>query len=611
MSDELLHYYERELSFLRKTGAEFAQRYPKVAARLQLEATKSDDPHVERLFEGFALLAARVQNRIDEDAPAISEALLGLLYPQHVRPIPSLSLVQLTLDPSQGQLTSGFHVPRGTALVTRPVAGTVCRFRTCYDTRVWPLAVSDARWAATHELRPAVAGGDAPSAFQIRLEPLPGVSISDLELDRLRFHIRAEAALAATVYELLDNSCVRILLRDPEQPALEPIVLPRSALRPVGFAEDELLLPSSRPAFLGYGLLQEYFTFPDKFLFFDLEGLEGVRGHGFGNQLEIVVLIGPFERDDRRSSLSHGISADSFRLGCTPIVNLFEQTSEPILMSQRRPEYPLVADARQRDATFIYSVEEVTGTSPGLPEPIHYLPFHAFRHGSDAERRLIWSARRQARNWRTDEGTDVVLSFMDRSSRTAYPDEDVVSARLVCHNGNLPSRLPFGEAGTDFELVDGGPLAGIAVLTQPTPPVEPASGRPQLWRLVSQLSLNYGSLVESGAAALQELLRLHNTTGAAAAEAQIDGIVAVATAPCHAPIQTGQGLAFARGKRIEIGFDEERFTGSGVYLFASVLDRFLGLYASLNSFSILAARSRQRRNVIREWEPRSGRKALL
>jgi type VI secretion system protein ImpG len=611
VSDDLLHYYERELSFVRKTGAEFARRYPKIAARLQLEPTKSEDPHVERLLEGFALLAARVQHRIDDDAPEISEALLGILYPQHVRPIPSMSLVEFSLDPSQGQLTSGFRVPRGAQLNSRPVAGAVCRFRTCYDTTVWPLAVTAAQWLATHELRPSVPGGDAPSALRIELEPLGGTSVADLELDRLRFHIRAEGALASTVYELLDNNCLRILLRDPSQPSLDPLVLPRTALRPVGFEEDELILPSSRPAFLAYGLVQEFFTFPQKYLFFDLEGLEGVQGHGFSERLEILFLLSPFERDDRRPALSHGISADSIRLGCTPVVNLFERVSEPILMTHRRPEYLLVPDARHRDTTGIYSVEAVTGTSPGLSEPVEYLPFHSFRHSSGAEPQLIWHERRRPRSWRIDEGTDVLLSFMDRSSRTAFPDEDVVSAFITCHNGDLPSRLPFGEAGTDFELADGGPVEKISVLTQPTPVIEPALGRPQLWRLISQLSLNYGSLVEGGAEGLGELLRLHNTAGSAGVEAQIRGITSVRGSVCHSPIQTEQGLAFARGKRVEIEFDEEQFTGSGVYLFASVLNRFMALYASMNSFTILAAKSRQRKAVIREWPPRSGQKALV
>ncbi|HSM04759.1 MAG TPA: type VI secretion system baseplate subunit TssF [Longimicrobiales bacterium] len=612
MSDELLHLYEQELSFVRRTGAEFARRYPKIAARLQLDATAVADPHVERLLEGFALLSARVQHRLEQDAPEVSQGLLGLLYPQHVRPLPSMSLVELALDPAQGQLTSGFHVPRGSILMSRPVAGSVCRFRTCYDTTVWPLTVTDAGWMAAHEIRPPLSSGDTPSALRVQLEPLPGLLVSDLELSRLRLHLRAEPAVAATLYELLDQNCVRIVLRDPQQPGVDPVVLPGSSLRATGFDEDQLLLPSTRPSFLAYGLLQEYFALPEKYLFFDLHGLEPVRDRGFTERLEILFLISPFQREERRTSLGHGISASSIRLGCTPIVNLFERTAEPLLMTHRRPEYRLVADARQRTDTGIYSVDEVTGTSPGLSEPVRYLPFHAFRHGTGkAQRELIWHASRRPSNWRGDEGTDVVLSFMDRSTRAAHPDEDVVTARVTCHNRDLPSRLTFGEAGTDFELVDGGPIGRIGVLSQPTRIIEPPLGKPMLWRLLSQLSLNYGSLVDGGAEGLRELLRLHNSGGSGAAEAQIRGIVGVEGAPCHSPIQTEQGLAFARGKRIELTLDEEEFTGSGAYLFAAILERFFGLYASLNSFSILVARSRQRREAIREWPPRSGRKALV
>ncbi len=612
MSDDLLHYYERELTFVRKVGAEFARQYPKIAARLQLEPTKSDDPHVERLLEGFAFLSARIQRRIDADAPEVSEALLELLYPQHVRPIPAVSLIEMALDPAQGQLTSGFRLPRGSALTSRPVAGSVCRFRTCYDTTVWPLTVADVKWMASHELRPPVSSGDAPSALRLELRPLPGLAVSDLALDRVRFHIRAESAVAATLYELLDNNCLRVVLRDPDQPQIEPVTLPGSSLRPVGFGQDELLLPSVRPTFLAYGLLQEYFLLPEKYLFFDLHDLERVQGRGFSERLEVLFMISPFEREERRSSLVHGLSTDSIRLGCTPVVNLFQRTAEPILMSQKRPEYLVVPDARQRENTGVYSVDEVTGSSPGLAEPIRYLPFHAFRHGSSPDGpELIWNAHRRPRGWRTEEGTDVFLSFMDRSTRTADPDEDVISARVTCHNGDLPSRLTFGEAGTDLELPDGGPVGKVSVLTRPTPAIEPPLGKPKLWRLLSQLSLNYGSLVEDGAQGLQELLRLHNSTDSSAAEAQIRGLVGVEGTPCHSPIQTGQGLAFARGKRVMVEFDEEEFAGSGAYLFASVLERFFGLYASMNSFSILAAASRQRRELIREWPPRSGTKALL
>jgi type VI secretion system protein ImpG len=157
----------------------------------------------------------------------------------------------------------------------------------------------------------------------------------------------------------------------------------------------------------------------------------------------------------------------------------------------------------------------------------------------------------------------------------------------------------------------GGPIKSIMALVKPTEPIHPPLGRPQLWRLISQLSLNYVSLAENGADALRELLRLHNFTDSPAAERQIQGILSVTGRPCHAGIDSDFGRTFARGQRVEIDFEEEEFAGGGVYLLASVLERFLGLYVSLNSFCILSARTRQRKDKLREWPPRSGWKALL
>ena len=199
MRDDLLYYYERELAFLRRTGAEFGRRYPKVAARLQLEANKCDDPHVERLLEGFAFLAARVHLRIDDDFPEFSEALLNVVYPHYTRPIPSLSLVQFVLDPEQGKLTTGLRIPKDTDLYSRPVAGTPCRFRTCYETTLWPVTIAAAKWVTPHELKPAVRAQDAVAALRLELACLPDVTFEQLELETLRLHISADANLASTL----------------------------------------------------------------------------------------------------------------------------------------------------------------------------------------------------------------------------------------------------------------------------------------------------------------------------------------------------------------------------------------------------------------------------
>jgi type VI secretion system protein ImpG len=613
MRDELLYLYEQELRYLRRTGAEFGRRYPKVASRLLLEPTKCDDPHVERILEGFAFLAARIQLKLEDDFPEVTEALLDVLYPHYTRPIPAMAMVELHLGEDQAGLTSAVRIPRGTPLTTRPVAGAPCQFRTCYDTELWPLTVTAAKWVSPHELRPPVRAAEAVAALRVELECGSGVSFRELEIERLRLHLSAEPNLASTLYEVLCNNCVGILVRDVEAgEEREPVVLPPSALQPAGFAEDEGMLPLNRRVFYGYRLLQEYFTFPEKFFFFDLHHLDRAAAAGFGSRVEILFLVSQFQRPERRQILETGVTREVIRLGVTPIVNLFAQTAEPILLQQRQPEYMVIPDAARRQAISIYSVDEVVGVTPGERAPLRFEPLYSFRHGMDgAEPRLFWRASRRPAHWRLDEDTDIHLSFVDTSIRTVHPDADVVTVRLTCHNGDLPSRLPFGDPRGDFEVLSSAMVHKVTTLSNPTSVVHPPLGKPQMWRLVSQLSLNYLSLLDGGAEALQELLRLHNFAESPAGERQIQGIIAVRGSPCTSRIHGEHGLTFARGQRVEIDFDEEQFAGGGVYLLGNVLDRFLGLFVSLNSFSVLMARTRQRKLPLREWPPRSGWKALL
>jgi type VI secretion system protein ImpG len=612
MRDDLYYYYEQELSYLRRMGAEFARKYPKVAGRLQLEPNKCEDPHVERLLEGFAFLTARVHLKLDDDFPEISDSMLNVVYPHFVRPIPSMSLVELQLDPEQGKLTTGLRVPRDSTLYSPPSGGVSCKFRTCYDTTLWPLTVASAQWLTPDRLRPALRVTE-PAAIRLELRCFPDVSFAQLDLSALRLHLSGESTLTYPLYELLCRNCTRIVVRDPRPGSKQaPLFLPGSLLRPVGFAEDEGMLPYPRRSFIAYRILQEFFTFPEKFLFLDLAIFDAVRAAGFGDAAEIVLLIAPFERAEWRPLLETGVTGQTIRLGCTPIVNLFSQTSEPILLTQTRHEYQIVPDARRRATTETFSVDMVTGVTPGSSDPVRYEPIYAHRHATDGiADRAFWHAVRRPSGWRADGVTDVFLSFVDLSSRTVHPGVDAVTARLTCFNGDLPSRLPFSGEEAGFQLEGGGPVRTIVALVKPTPVIQPLLGRTQFWRLISQLSLNYLSLLEGGGEALKEILRLYNSGGGTAGDRQIEGIVGLRSAPTFARVASDQGLSFVRGIRVELELDEEQFAGSGAYLFASVLEHFLGLYASINSFSLLAARTRQRKGELREWPPRAGWKALL
>ena len=613
MRDDLLLYYERELSFLRQMGAEFSAKYPKVASRLVLEPDKCEDPHVERMLESFAFLAARVHLKIDDEFPEITESLLSILYPHDLRPIPSMSVAEFHLDPAQVSPATGLKMERGSVLNSRPVNGVPCKFRTCYDVTFWPVEVMEAEWKAPDRLQPAVKMSESVAAVRILLRCAGELTFSKLGLNSLRFYLSGEGNLIHSLYELLATNCIQVLVRDatPKSRAT-PVILPADALRPAGFGDEEAVLPYPRRSFIGYRVLQEYFCFPQKFFFFDLTGLDQVRAAGFGSRAEIVLLISSFERTDRRQMLELGVSGKTFRLGCAPIVNLFPQTAEPILLDHTHYEYQVVPDVTRRKATEVFEITEVVSADPQSQEVRRFEPLYSFRHGrAGSKAQGFWHAARRPSGYRDDEGTEVHLSLVDLSGRPVDPGVEALTVRTICTNRDLPSRLPFGNEGGDFELEGALPLKRIVALLKPTDTLRPPLAGDSLWRLVSQLSLNYLSLVGEGREALQEVLRLYNFTGSTHVEKQIEGLVTLSSRRHFARVVSDDGVAFARGTQVEMEFDEEQFVGGGVYLLASVLEHFLGLYVAMNSFSQLRVRTRQRKEILKQWPPRAGSKILL
>jgi len=613
MRDDLLLYYERELDYIRKMAAQFAEKNPKVASRLVLEPTKCEDPHVERLLEGFAFLAARVHLKLDDEFPEISEALLSVVYPQLVRPLPSMSIVEFQLDPEKGKLTTGLPIACGSSLFSRPVAGVPCTFKTCYHTTLWPVNVASGEFRAPSRLQPPVKAIDSTAAVRIELRTSPDVNLKELKIDRLRFYLDGEGGLINTLYELLFTRLTRIIVRDPTPGSkVPPVTLPVSALRPVGFEPDETLLPQVDRSFFGHALLMEYFAFPEKFLFVDVAELGPVWEAGFKDAVEFVFLISEVEGDDRRQRLELEISKKSFRLGCTPIINLFTQVAEPIQLNQRKYEYPIVPDVRRPYSTEIFSVDEVGCINTTTQQTSTFEPFYSLRHSTRGRKQAaFWLARRRPSGRPNDDGTDMFLSLVDLSVQPMNPESSILSIKATCTNRDLPSRLPFGNEDGDFELEGSSSFKRIVALRKPTPTVRPTSGKSTMWRLISHLSLNYLSLVEGGRDALQQILRLYDIGRSAYSQNVIESILRVRSAKHFTRVSGNNSITFARGTRIEMELDESQFVGSGAYLFAAVLERFLGLSVSLNSFTQLVVTTPQRKAPLHEWQPRAGRRILI
>ncbi len=613
MRDDLLYYYERELGFLRQMGADFAERYPKVASRLQLEKTRCDDPHVERLIEAFAFLAARLHLKIDDEFPEITQALLNLVYPHYVRPIPSMTIVEYRTDPQAGKLSTSVKVPRGTPLYTRPANGVTCKFRACYDTVIWPLSIVEAQWRTPDRLDPPVKGSDAVAAIRLLLRCHPGVTFNELRVPALRFHLLGDPNLVYPLYELLCNNCSGVLLRDPTPKRRQrSIPLPADSVRPAGFADDESMMPYPRRSFAGYRLLQEYFAFPEKFLFLDLLGLDAAAGQGFGDTMEVVFLVSSLPRQDQEQVFQTGVAPPIFRLGCSPVVNLFPQVAEPILYDQTRHEYPVIADVRRPDSIDIFSVDSVVAASAKSHEPVTFEPFYSFRHGTVRTRdQVFWHISRRELEGRLAGTSSVWLSLVDLAGNPVRAEFETLTLRCTCTNGDLPSRLPLGNERGDFELASDSPVRQVISLRKPTESVAPPLGRNALWRLISHLSLNYLSLVDEGKDALQEILRLYEFTSSPHLERQIAGIAKLSSRRSLARVVSDTGISFVRGTRVEMELDEEQYVGGSAFLFASVLEYFLGQYVSMNSFSQMAVRTTQRKEVIRQWQPRAGQNILV
>ena len=612
MRDDLLLYYERELNYLRKSAAQFAEKYPKVASRLVLEPTKCEDPHVERLLEAFSFLAARIHLKMDDEFPEITEALLTVVYPQLVRPIPSISVVEFQLDPDKGKLTTGMKIDRNAQLYSKPVGGVPCTFRTCYDTTLWPVTVNAVQLSAPSRLQPAVKTMDSAWAIRVELKCARDITFPALKMDKLRFYLDGDSGLVNILYEVLFGRLNRILIRDLTPGSrLAPITLPASALSAVGFGPDEGLLPYPASSFAGHRLLMEYFAFPEKFMFADLSSLESVAAAGFKDAIEIIFLISEIESEGRVQRLELELSKKTFRLGCSPVVNLFPKVAEPIQLSQRQYEYPIVPDVRRPYSMEVFSVDEVSAINSANQKISTYEPFYSLRHSARKEERSgFWLARRRPSNRANDDGTDVSLSLVDLSTEVVDPAASSLFVRTTCTNRDLPSRLPFGNQDSDFEMEGVAAMRRIVALRKPTSPIRPAMGKSVLWRLVSHLSLNYLSLVDGGETALQEILRLYDVGRTAYSQNVIQSIRSIRSKPHFTRLISEQGVSFARGMRVEMELDEDQFTGGGAFLFASVLERFFGMSASLNSFTQLSVTTPQRKEALYEWQPRSGRKLL-
>ncbi len=620
-----LRYYSQELQHLREVGGEFAAQYPKIAGRLGLEGFDCADPYVERLLEGFSFLAARVQMKIDAEFPRFTQHLSELVYPHFLAPTPSMAVVQLQSDLANPALAAGFAVPRGSAM--RSVLGkddaTACEYRTAHDLTLWPVELAEAKFF-THG--GSIAGVDArlppnvKAGLRLRLRTTNGAPFGKFALDKLALHLRGGDDLPGKIYEKLLGAVEGVLVLPAARPAAWHKLLPKSALQPLGFDEEQALLPSGQRSFQGYRLLQEYFAFAQRFMFIELSGLAPALARCADSEIEIVVLL---NRGDAR--LEQALDASNFALNCTPAVNLFQRRADRLNLSGDQYEYHVLVD-RTRPMDFeVHQIASVTGHGSGADAEQEFQPFYSARDlGAGQPGQAFYQIRREQRTVSQRQrvrgprssyiGSETFIAIVDAAEAPYRHSLRQLALSVWCTNRDLPLSMPLGVGKTDFILDDGGPVQSVRALAGPSQPFPSFAEGSVAWRLINQLSLNYLSLVDSdpqqGAVALRELLSLYCHPADLSAQRQVEGVRSVASAAITRRMPTPGPITFGRGLEITVTMDDAAFEGAGAFVLGGVLSHFFAQYVSINAFTETVIRTVARGEIMR-WPARGGACAIL
>ena len=590
-------YYQSELSALRQLGRRFSERNPALAPFL---AESGQDPDVERLLEGFAFLTGRLRQKLDDELPELTHSLMHLLWPNYMRPMPAFSILQF--DPLKHS-GAGVWVARDTPVESAAINDERCRFRTCYATQVLALQLSALEYSTQAQR----------AMLSLRLDMSAEGNFSEWTFDQLRLHLTGDRSISQELYlsllrhlegiELLPLGRDGLPINGVDGQAVS-LRLGAEQVQPVGFTEEQALIPYPLNTFRGYRHLQEYFAFPDKYLFVDVGGLAVL--HKLPGEL-LKQVCGVVLRFELRNPLreSQRPTLDNVKLYCTPIVNLFKHDAVPIRLDGKQDEYLLIPGEYARENACVFSVDSVTGWHPGGLGYQAYVPFESFLHDGDtdlSEGPPSYSIRQ--RPSAQYAGLDTWLGF----GNGLQMEQQTLSIELTCTNHNLPKSLQVGDINQPCEQTPQG--LSFRNICAPTASFSAPLDQDFLWRLISNMSLNYLSLSDISALKViletYDLPRYHDRQAQKVSERRLGAMRTVS----HAAVdRLHRGLPF-RGVRIDLTIDPQGFLGHGeVFVFASVLNEFFALYASLNTYHELRVISTQ--GDVYLWPPRMGQQPLL
>ena len=583
-------YFVEELTALRELSREFSERNPSLAPFL---GTVGRDPDVERLFEGFAFLTGRLWQKLDDELPEITHGLFNLLWPNFLRPIPACSVIKYM---PTANTSVGSRIKKGTLVESDPVDGTRCRFRTIYDVDVHPMELTGLSFST-----------DRGRAIMRLTISLLSSSPENLALSSLPLFLNGEHSVVHTLYYYLVRKVLSVAVIVPDAASREHTLaeLGPEAIRPMGFSDDAILFPYPPNSFPGFRLLQEYFCFPEKFHFVNISGLKDAFNKK--NTAKIGETRKEFYLQFTMTDLPPGFESCNIKninLFCTPVVNLFPKSSTPLSFDHRQNEYRIVPDPAKPYSFSTHSVEKVqswTGAAEGIRE---YRPFESFEHVGRGERNSSYYRLRVKPAVKDDSIETWISVVHPNATRQELETIETISMELTCSNRLLPMKLGAG----DIRLIVDREGKGVDFknITHVTPPYMPPLEGDSLWKLLSNMSLNYIPLTNIHA--LRSILMtydfraLHDSRRAKALEQSLRGMISIEMEETD---RIFRGLPL-RGARTTLVLNQKNFSCEGdMYLFASILNEFLAQYATVNSFHQFTVHE-EKSGAVYDWPARLG-----
>jgi len=621
-----LRYYEQELRFVRDMAGEFASEHARVANRFGLDADSCADPHVEWLLDGFAFLAARVQQKLDGDYAVFTQHLLEMIYPDYLAPTPATGIAALELAPDAPPLEAGVTVPHGSRLQTAIVPGEAsrCTFTTAHSVTVWPVELAEARYLAPAALAAMGISGGAPAGILFKLRSRQAIPFSSLAFDRLALYLSSRDRAAHLLYEAMIGRCAGIVgLLDGKSRGV--MTLEGRTLR-LGFDDDEALLPQSPRGLSGFRLLREYFALPERFLFVGVDGLLPLARRATGQEIEFVVLLNRNE-----PVLDGAVTKDRFTLFATPIINLFPRRAKPILIEPYDDQHHVVIDRSRPLDHEVFSITRVAGYGMDSQEVCSFSPFYAEPardsvgspgyYTMERRPRLLGESKRRLRAGRSSYlGSEIWIELCDAKGGPLQPQLKRLDVDALVSNRDLSLHLPPGELKLSVEA--GGPVGGARViggLTRPRP--SPAAVEPQgggvwgdvAWRLIGHLALNHHSLVDGpdgrGADALRGLLELYAGSAEPQIARHVEAVRNVSSRAVTARLPGSAPITFGRGLEVTLDLAEAAIQDGSAFVFGGVLETFFRRYVTLNSFVETVLKTNERGEIMR-WPSQLGRRHL-